>query len=75
MKNNNSKKVLKVVGVLALVVVSVVAYMGLKFYELENGLHFMDSATCLFAAIAVYCSLAAMKKEKKASLEQVAENA
>ncbi len=75
MKNNNSKKVLKVVGVLALVVVSVVAYMGLKFYELENGLHFMDSATCLFAAIAVFCSLAAMKKEKKASLEQVAENA
>ncbi len=47
--------------------------MGLKFYELENGLRFMDSATCLFAAIAVFCSLAAMKKEKKASLEQAAE--
>ncbi len=75
MKNNNSKKVLKVVGVIALVVVSVLAYMGLKFYELENGLHFMDSATCLFAAIAIFCSVALMKKEKKEALEQVAENA
>ncbi len=74
MKNNNSNKVLKVVGVLALVVVSVLGYMGLKFYELENGLHFMDSATCLFAAIAVFCSLAVMKKEKKANLQQVAES-
>lgn len=75
MKNNNSKKVLKVAGVIALVVVSVLAYMGLKFYELENGLHFMDSATCLFAAITIFCSVALMKKEKKEDLEQVAENA
>jgi len=74
MENNNSNKVLKVVGVLALVVVSVAAYMGLKFYELENGLHLMDSATCLFAAVAVFCSLAAMKKENKAGLEQGVQN-
>lgn len=55
-------------------VVSVAIYMELKFYELEKGLHFMDSVTCLFAAIAVFCSVAAMKKEKKEVLEQVAEN-
>lgn len=48
--------------------------MGLKFYELENGLHFMDSATCLFSAVVVFCSLAAMKKENKAGLEQCVQN-
>lgn len=74
MKNNNSKKVLKVVGVLLLAVVSVLAYMGLKLYELENGLHFMDSATCLFTAITVFCSLALMKKEKIANLQQADES-